>query len=414
MNVKDNDNRVKRTAFEAARKYMREFYINGYMTRDELMENYGLSSGKLANYEGMFYNWMPGNMDFIKKGRKSVYTIDIDSREENHNPLYDAWKYSNTSGSRISTYFAMRRFFLENRSTASKSEIKTEINAVLPERDESSIGKDIESFLSQGIIKKINENGKSNKYKLADGFDVNKTILNFFSEAAECGVIGSFLIDRQKAECDYFSFKHHFLSGTLDSEVIVHLFVAMHEQREVKVSVSQKDGKDVDLTIVPLKIVDNIITGRKYVAAYLRDEKKFIFIRTDHIFMDYSKQKCMGKTVEEFEQLRNEFNKHSRYIWGTSARNIGAKPQRVEFIIRVEDSEMNFLPNKLRREKRIGNVTCIDDNHYKFSADVYDSGELIPWINSYLGRITEIYFEDKTVEEIFRRNLEKIMVEYGK
>ena len=44
---------------------------------------------------------------------------------------------------------------------------------------------------------------------------------------------------------------------------------------------------------------------------------------------------------------------------------------------------------------------------------VFDSGELIPWIRTFIGRITEIHFSDKILEEQFRKDINDMYAIYG-
>lgn len=47
-----------------------------------------------------------------------------------------------------------------------------------------------------------------------------------------------------------------------------------------------------------------------------------------------------------------------------------------------------------------------DDNSCRFSAEVYDTNEMIPWIRTFICRITEINFSNKEIESQFLRDLE--------
>ena len=52
-------------------------------------------------------------------------------------------------------------------------------------------------------------------------------VLNFYSEVAPCGVIGSFLLDKTDDIGDCFNFKHHYITSAMDSGVTAALFTAM-------------------------------------------------------------------------------------------------------------------------------------------------------------------------------------------
>lgn len=83
---------------------------------------------------------------------------------------------------------------------------------------------------------------------------------------------------------------------------------------------------------------------------------------------------------------------------------------RSRFIIEV----MSFLfHQRLEREKRCGIVEHLDAHTSRFSADVYDANELIPWIRTFICRITDIQFSNKTLEEQFKNDLGQMYELYG-
>ena len=65
------------------------------------------------------------------------------------------------------------------------------------------------------------------------------------------------------------------------------------------------------------------------------------------------------------------------------------------------------------REKRIGTVEKLDENTYRFSADVYDSSEMIPWIRTFICRIVKMNFSNRSVENQFKKDLEAMYWMYN-
>lgn len=99
-------------------------------------------------------------------------------------------------------------------------------------------------------------------------------------------------------------------------------------------------------------------------------------------------------------------------MWGVSVRNNLDKLQHVEFDIKIEDDE-RYVYYRLHREKRCGKIKKIKKNLYRFSADVFDCWEMLPWIRSYICRITRIEFSDKEVEKTFKEDLNMMYEMYG-
>ena len=51
-----------------------------------------------------------------------------------------------------------------------------------------------------------------------------------FSEEAPFGVVGSYLLDRQSEAPEHFSYKHHYLLHTLDTQILFDALCAMKEK----------------------------------------------------------------------------------------------------------------------------------------------------------------------------------------
>ena len=55
----------------------------------------------------------------------------------------------------------------------------------------------------------------------------------------------------------------------------------------------------------------------------------------------------------------------------------------------------------------------MDESRWRFTADVFDALEILPWIRTFTGRITELKCSKPMVEERFHRDLELIAALYG-
>ena len=102
-------------------------------------------------------------------------------------------------------------------------------------------------------------------------------------------------------------------------------------------------------------------------------------------------------------------------MWGVSVkRNKWGNEhlEHVEFTIRVEEGE-DYIVKRLYREKRVGTVEQLDEHTYRFSADVYDSSELKPWIRTFICRILQMNFSNRTMENQFKNDLKEMYRLYG-
>ena len=68
-------------------------------------------------------------------------------------------------------------------------------------------------------------------------------------------------------------------------------------------------------------------------------------------------------------------------------------------ILVVDDEEHIF--QRLIREKRCGKVERLSKNEARYYAEVWDAHEMLPWIRTFIMRITELHISDKQLEEHF-------------
>ena len=96
------------------------------------------------------------------------------------------------------------------------------------------------------------------------------------------------------------------------------------------------------------------------------------------------------------------------HIWGVSTQSSsGARMEHVEFTVVYGDDEA-YIHNRLVREKRCGQVEKLDEHTSRFSVDVFDASELVPWIRTFICRIVDIHFSNKELEKQFKDDLEKM------
>ena len=130
--------------------------------------------------------------------------------------------------------------------------------------------------------------------------------------------------------------------------------------------------------------------------------------RTDHIV-----SVKMGKVSERFDHMRQKLEEMQKNMWGVSTQSRwGNRMEHVEFTIRYGKEEQH-IPKRLEREKRCGTVEHLDENTCRFAADVYDASELIPWIRTFICRITEIHISNEKLEEKFREDMHAMYALYG-
>ena len=402
--------------FEKIRAYMREFYVYGFKSREDYTKK---SARSYDDERRRIESWLYDHMSFIRTPEGKNVFISIDSRTIRHNPFYMAWKAKSFTDGDITLHFILFDILNEPSVKRTVSELLSEMDEKYLSGfgtpmvfDESTVRKKLKEYCAEGIIK-WEKQGRRVYYFRADDTDVSglNDALHFFSEAAPCGAIGSFILDKTEADSDAFTFKHHYITGAIDEGVLAALFSAMREKRAVTASnLSRRKDTPRSIRIIPLRIFISVQNGRQHLLAYLPEYNQFQSYRVDYL----SNIKVEGVT-HRFDELRSELDKMQENMWGVSIKRskFGAYSlEHVEFTVRVNDGE-DYIVRRLEREKRCGSVERIDAHTYKFSADVFDSSEMIPWIRTFICRIIKMNFSNRAQESVFKADLDAMYRMYG-
>ena len=400
--------------FEKVRSYMREFYVFGFKSRDD----YNKKSARAYDDERRrLESWLGEHMSFVRTPEGKNVFISIDSRTSRHNPLYKAWKAKSFTDGDITLHFLI----FDILHSAEVRHTLTEIREIIDERylphfsepftyDESTLRKKLKEYQDEGIIV-AEKDGKRVLYHRADDVDISglADVLDFFSEVAPCGVIGSFLLDKIESD-DRFTFKHHYVTGAIDSGVMAALFSAMREGRAVSVdNLNNKRDEPRKTTLVPLRIFISAQNGRQHLLAYQHGVKNFVSYRLDYL----SRVKPL-EVEPHFAQLREMLDDAQGKMWGVNTKRgkMGDYLESVSFVIKIKPGE-EYIAKRLEREKRIGKVEKLNELTYRFSAEVYDTGEMIPWIRTFISKIESLDFSNRTVENRFKQDVQDMYRMYG-
>ena len=402
--------------FEKIRAYMRDFYVYGFKSRDDYQKK---SARSYDDERRRLESWLGDHMSFVRTPEGKNVFISIDSRTIRHNPLYNAWKAKSFTDGDITLHFILFDILHDPSLKRTIAELLQEVDTKYLAGfetpmmfDESTVRKKLKEYCEVGIVVAEKE-GRKVYYRRTDNTDIAdlNDVLHYFSEVAPCGVIGSFVLDKAESGIDPFTFKHHYITGAIDSGVLAALFAAMQEKRAVTITnMSRKKDMPRRVRIIPLRVLISVQNGRQHLFAYLPEYNFFTSYR-----IDYLSNVKLEDPTPRFDELRAELDRMQSKMWGVSVkRNKWGNDhlEHVEFTIKVEDGE-DYIVKRLEREKRIGTVEKLDEHTYRFSADVYDTSEMIPWIRTFICRIVKMNFSNRTVENQFKKDLEAMYRMYG-
>lgn len=402
--------------FERIRAYMREFYIYGFKSRDDYSKK---SARSYDDERRRIESWLGDHMNFVRTPEGKNVFISIDSRNIRHNPFYNAWKAKSFTDGDVTLHFILFDILHEPSIKRTIAELMQEMDDKYLSCfeqpmmfDESTVRKKLKEYCEAGIIA-VEKVGRKAYYHRTESIDISNLtdVLHYFSEVAPCGVIGSFILDKAEEDTDSFTFKHHYITSAIDSGVLAALFTAMREKRIVTISnLSRRKDMPRRNRIIPLRVFISVQSGRQHLLAYLPDYNSFQSYR-----VDYLSNVKLEEVTPRFDELREQIDQMQKRMWGVSTKRNKwgvEKLEHVDFTVKVADDEAHIV-RRLEREKRIGTVEKIDDNTYRFTAEVYDVSEMVPWIRTFICRITEMHFTNRTLENQFKSDLETMYKMYG-
>lgn len=385
--------------FGRIRDYMRAFYIYGFMHREEFDAK---SARSYDNERRRIESWMGEYMNFRQDEDGKAVFLSVDSRDVAGNPLYKAFKAKTFTANDIMLHFYLMDI-LEGQTMSVKEIIDCITEKYLDEleqdwtNDESTVRKKLNEYVSLGIIDK-KKRGREVVYTRA-AQEINleswKEAAAFFSETAPVGVVGAYVLDQLDSVPDHYRFKHHYMLHALDGEILCKLLWCMGEKSSVRIGL--KGGSDSGLyscVAYPFKIYVSTQTGRQYLLAYVYERESFKFFRLDNVIS------CEADDFKGDPELCLElYEKEKDHLWGVSYGD-HEKFDHIEMVIRMEEQEY-FIAERLQREKRSGHLEKMDANLWRYSIDVFDAMEMMPWIRTFIGRIVEFHCSNSQVEERF-------------
>ncbi len=399
--------------FDRIRDYMRQFYVYGFKSRNEYDKK---SARSYDNERRRIESWLGDFMSFRQTADGKNVFLSVDSRSIPRNPLYNAFKAKSFTSGDVTFHFYVLDL-LQDGNAYNAQEIVDLFSEIYLchfdtdwEPDISTVRKKLKEYVSLGLLKS-EKRGRELVFSRNDSsieLSAWSDTLAFFAEADPLGVVGSFLLDKLETVPDYFQFKHHYILHTLDSQLLLQLLTAIGEHRRIKLtnaSVRSAAGKVVH-TVYPLKIFVSTQGGRQYLLCYHFRFRKLMFFRLDYIHAVE-----LLDPEPDHERYAGYFEKFQSHLWGASG-GTGFNVDHLEMTVYYGPNE-DFIPKRLEREKRNGTVEILDDHTCRYTTDVYDASELIPWLRTFIGRIIKLECSDTTVVERFWSDLEKMSDLYG-
>lgn len=449
--------------FDSIRGYMRDFFLYGFKTREEYDRK---SARSYDNERRRIQSYLGHLISFRQTPSGKNAFISLEGRSVTHNPLYQAFKAKSFTNKDITLHFLLLDIlsdagvdFRKVSGADSYGDVPQvyslkEILRIMDTEyltafqnpisfDESTLRKKLKEYEKLGIV--VSEkSGRTVTYRLSENeicLAEYKEAIRFFTEESPLGVIGSYLEDRMqpdaekayptgrndengkclsgrndengkclsdKNDCagEYLTFKNHYIMNAYDAEITELILQGIHEKRLLEItSFSRGDAGVKQQTVIPYKLYVSTQGGRNYLFCMDADNLRPYSLRVDYI----QKGKA-GEVCADYDRLLKVCERAGEHMWGVSCAKY-RRYEHIEMDIYVGTDEA-FIVRRLEREKRCGTVSKVDEETYRFSADVLDAYEMMPWIRTFFGRIKAIRCDNEDVKNQIKIDMVKMLKQY--
>lgn len=397
--------------FDNIRSYMRDFYIYGFKTRDEYDKK---SARSYDNERRRIQSYLGDLVSFRQTASGKNMFISLDGRSATHNPLYAAFKAKSFTNKDITLHFIIMDILADGDPYTLKELLEIIDTEYLSEFDdpmsfdESTLRKKLKEYEELGIVC-TEKKGKTVAYNIVkDDVELEgyRDVIRFFTEESPLGVVGSYLEDKIGPAEEYFCFKNHYIMNAYDSEIIESVLQAINEKRAVEITnFSRRNKQEKYWHVIPIKLYMSSQGGRNYLMCYSVKNHQPLSFR-----IDYIEHVELEDIVEDYDSYLEQFEEVAKHMWGVICKE-ERNYEHIEMDVFVGPNE-NFIVRRLEREHRCGQITRIDEETYRFSADVYDAYELVPWIRTYFGRIKSIRCDNERVVNQLKYDVVAVAKQY--
>ena len=142
--------------FSRIRDYMREFFVYGFKSREEIDIK---SARSYDNERRRIESWLSEYMSFHQDTNGKNVFISVDSRRVPHNPLYQAWKAKSFTKNDITLHFWLMDILLPDKTLSLTEILDTIDSEYIPffkkseQIDESTLRKKLKEYVELGLIR---------------------------------------------------------------------------------------------------------------------------------------------------------------------------------------------------------------------------------------------------------------------
>lgn len=393
-------------SFPKTREYVRDFFVYGFKTRNDFTQK---SPRTYDNERRRLESWLAPYIrkDYVSNG--SNISLAIDSNLLDTNPLFRVWKTKSFTDNDIVLHFLILDLLQCGRKMTAEEITDALLTNYESLFDVQTVRRKCNAYAKEGLLQK-EKRGKAVVFSLDNTLaslirsDENVLdALSFYQMAEVFGIVGNELSEQSDHPNRSFRVKHSFFVHTLEDEILFTLLDAMNRQMSVELTIKGSKSKETGTSLcIPLQIFISTRSGRRFLCAYSRRNRRFTTFRLDSI-----KRVTLLEQAEEYDKFLDQLEQNREKLWGVSFQNEGKHfSDRLTMTIQVLEPAENYILTRLKQEGRNGTVTKTAPNTYQYEVEAFDCNEILPWIRTFTGRILSLECTDKSVETRFYRDLQ--------
>ena len=402
--------------FEKVRTFTRDFFIYGFKVRSDYNQ---LSPRSYDNERRRIESYLSELI--IKKQDSKGKTISISSNTiaKTANPLFKVWQTKSFTRNDCFLHFVILDLLSEGASLSVGQITELISNGYITESNDNepidamTIRNKLNEYVKLGILKAA-KNGKTLYYSLPPNplhglqpqtKECLDIALSYYKNILPAGFIGHSI---NSARDSHFIYRQIFFSQILDDEILLDLLRAIRNKQFVTLTmISSKGSWGRKTTLVPLKILSNTKTGRRYIAIYSARNKKFSTVR-----LDYIKDVALGGIYPEYDSVRTDYQLLLKDSFSITHKST-EKLQHIRMLLSIDEDTEQFVIERLKREGKGGALTRIDKNVFEYSIEVTDTLEMVPWLRTFTGRIIRLEGSETRVIGQFKRDINAMLALYS-
>lgn len=401
--------------FGKTRDYVRDFFIYGFKVRNEFdrksARTYDDEKRRVESWLGDFIKY-----DTDKRGKQVC--ISVDSGHISENPLYKAYYSKSFTDNDIKLHFLLLDILSDGKPLSLRDITDRLTNDYGEIFDEQTVRNKLKEYSAEGIFI-TQKQGKTAMFSLSPDtpeglfaqYEGLSDAVKFCSESAEFGVIGNSLLKSADMKNDLFLIKHNYIVHTLEDEILLKILKCIEGKKLISFLNFGKRKNESEITGIPLKIYVSSQTGRRYLIMYHTQLRRMSSYRLDFI----KSVKPLGD-CPDYDLYADMLRRNEKNCFGVSfgCRKDGRNVERFRMLLHIDEKNEDFVIERLKREKRCGEVSKVGDDLFMYTAEVFDANELMHWVKSYIGRIVFVDCDNENLIKKFRHDIMRMYRIYCK